>query len=374
MTNEIIQANFGKITTPVTKPQQDFNKLVEKIAHLRHEIELVKAFNLHLERRVGAEYDPLIRKSNEQSCALVHVFDRAYQSGNFKGRDLKKLEHLIVKIAFTLLENGDFNELKPIFEQYNGAPFDEINDEMDEEISMVMREMMEQMFNVRLDDEVDISDPEKFQAHLEEKIKEKEEAGFERKSTAKKSKKQQEKADKKLAEAEKVSKSVREVYLDLVKAFHPDREPDEAEKIRKTAIMQRVTAAYEKNDLLVLLELQLEFERIDAHSLNSIAEERLLHFNKVLSNQARELREELLEHNDHLAELGEVLLDDGGYFMGKIKRENIEPAFNAKMKELKTRFENLKKEVRLLSSSAELKAFLKYYQIPKASKRDGFFL
>ena len=72
---------------------------------------------------------------------------------------------------------------------------------------------------------------------------------------------------------EKMLKSLRRCfYLDLVKTFHPDRELDEAEKIRKTAIMQRVTDAYEKNDLLVLLELQLEFERIDAQSLNSIAQ------------------------------------------------------------------------------------------------------
>ncbi len=45
--------------------------------------------------------------------------------------------------------------------------------------------------------------------------------------------------------------------------LHPDREPDEAERVRKTELMQRVNEAYSKKDLLQLVALQLEIEQID---------------------------------------------------------------------------------------------------------------
>jgi hypothetical protein len=47
----------------------------------------------------------------------------------------------------------------------------------------------------------------------------------------------------------------------LVAALHPDREPDEQERKRKTELMQRVNTSYGKKYLLLLLELQLEIEQ-----------------------------------------------------------------------------------------------------------------
>lgn len=372
MNNQLTRTS-GKISSPVTKPQQDFNKLTEKIARLRAEIDSTKSLGEHLEKRLAAEYEPAVRAHNSELGELVRVFDRAYQSGNFKGRDLKKLEHLILDMVFPLIEEGDNDDLKEIHDRYSDEPFDEIDAEADEDVAELMREMMENMFGIKMDDDADISDPQKFQAHLAEKMGQNVDESNYRQANHKKSKKQQEKADKKAEEDAKISKSVREVYMDLVKTFHPDREPDEAEKIRKTAIMQRVTAAYEKNDLLILLELQLEFERIDAQSLNSIAEEKLIHFNKVLSKQARDLNNELNDFKSRIQELGSMLSGMGGFYMQKIKSEQIEIMLNQKIRDIKKKTDLLKKDVRDLSSYDALKGFLKSYQIPKASKNNGFF-
>ncbi|WP_433706505.1 hypothetical protein [Paraburkholderia sacchari] len=58
--------------------------------------------------------------------------------------------------------------------------------------------------------------------------------------------------------------------------------------------MQRVNEAYQKNNLLQLLELQLELEHIDQHALNNMSEERLKHYNSILKEQVRELDQEIL--------------------------------------------------------------------------------
>jgi hypothetical protein len=69
-------------------------------------------------------------------------------------------------------------------------------------------------------------------------------------------------------EADQLKQSVRDIFRKLTSQLHPDREPDAAERARKTALMQRVNVAYAANDLLALLELQLEVEQIDQAELD----------------------------------------------------------------------------------------------------------
>ncbi len=52
-------------------------------------------------------------------------------------------------------------------------------------------------------------------------------------------------------------KSLRALYMELVKEFHPDLEQDEAEKIRKTQLMHQITEAYAQQDVFELMRLRL---------------------------------------------------------------------------------------------------------------------
>jgi hypothetical protein len=59
--------------------------------------------------------------------------------------------------------------------------------------------------------------------------------------------------------------------------------------------MQRANDAYAKKNLLQLLELQLELEHIDQSAIDSMSEERLKHYNKVLKEQLIELDQEIID-------------------------------------------------------------------------------
>ena len=95
------------------------------------------------------------------------------------------------------------------------------------------------------------------------------------------------------ASAQRVGQSLREVYRKLASALHPDREPDPAQRAAKTALMARVNEANGRKDLLALLELQLQVEQIDAEHLARVDATHLKHYNKVLAEQAEELRREV---------------------------------------------------------------------------------
>ncbi|WP_186115147.1 J domain-containing protein [Burkholderia gladioli] len=90
-----------------------------------------------------------------------------------------------------------------------------------------------------------------------------------------------------------VSRSLRDLYRRLASALHPDREPDADERERKTALMQRLNRAYDKQDLLQLLELERDLGAADADRLAGAGDELLRHYNGILKAQLASLDREL---------------------------------------------------------------------------------
>ncbi len=93
-------------------------------------------------------------------------------------------------------------------------------------------------------------------------------------------------------EDQEVSQSVRDVYRRLASVLHPDREREAQQRERKTALMQQANQAYAKQDLLALLELQLQAERMDAAHLATGDRRRLRHYVVVLQAQLADLQSE----------------------------------------------------------------------------------
>ena len=69
---------------------------------------------------------------------------------------------------------------------------------------------------------------------------------------------------------------------------------DNQERERKSDLMQKANVAYKDQDLLTLLTLQLEIEQINQDGIDNIAETHLAHYNKVLTKQCAEIKNEIL--------------------------------------------------------------------------------
>ena len=100
---------------------------------------------------------------------------------------------------------------------------------------------------------------------------------------AKAAKKQQQREEaKKLA-----NQSIKAIYLKITAWIHPDREQDEQKKQEKTVLMQQANQAYEANDLLTLLNLQIQLGQ--QHNL-SFANQQLKAYNLLLEEQLETLQ------------------------------------------------------------------------------------
>ncbi|RDB03804.1 hypothetical protein [Runella aurantiaca] len=371
MPAKIIQITKAKAEQ--TKSQKEFNRLVQKIETLEKSIVEYREIMVKIQQRALTELEPLRKQYFEQRAQLVYRFDRAHDSSFFKKNEKKKLAYLIQDIAFELIDAAGMEEFKPIYDKYsNEGSFDSINEEANQEVAERMKDLFS-VFGIDLGDDVDLKDPEKMQEKLHEKMAEQQGAfeehkrqQEERRAKRPKTQKQIEREQKKELEARNITKAVRTIYMDLVKAFHPDRVTDEAEKDRKTEIMQRVTEAYEKNDVLSLLRLQLEFERIDQSHIESLAEEHLKYYNKILREQTKELEEEY----DNLMGQAQMISGQPAYMIST--PFGLEFGFDRQIKEFKKVIKSIKKDINDFQSDEVVRAFLKVFKIPKHNDIDGF--
>ncbi|AKD57507.1 hypothetical protein [Spirosoma radiotolerans] len=327
---------IGTGTEPLSKSQKEFNRLTQKIEQLTTELHELRGVSDHIQQRVQTDYHPLIDQYSRLQADLVRLFDRAYASEETTKTERKKLAELIRSMASDLISVHGIDSLKLIYDKYNLPEFSN-----DQELANTG-----EAYSGTNDD-------------VEEYITQQEAAEAERqrqRANKPKSAKQLEREAKKRADEQKTTKAVRTLYMDLVKAFHPDREPDEAEKVRKTEIMHRVIAAYETSDLLALFRLQLEFERIDQAHLEALAEDQLTYYNKILRQQAHELEAECLALRKELAAMTGKSTFAAGSLVG------FEFSLNSDIAQLKRDIKQLKQDVKALASLSVLKQWLKGYR------------
>ena len=104
--------------------------------------------------------------------------------------------------------------------------------------------------------------------------------------------KQQEKREQ---AAKMAAQSLKTVYLKITAMIHPDREPDEAKKLDKTELLQKVNEAYAEQDLFYLLKLQLQLETNKSLSSKPLSSEQVKFYQLSLEAQSQNLQSQLEE-------------------------------------------------------------------------------
>ncbi|SEM94255.1 hypothetical protein SAMN05216436_109123 [bacterium A37T11] len=87
-------------------------------------------------------------------------------------------------------------------------------------------------------------------------------------------------------------RSIRSVYLTLAKALHPDKAASEEERLQKEELIKRVTGAYQNKDLPALLLLESEWVALNSNHLASVGDDKLLLYIHALKVQVKALKGE----------------------------------------------------------------------------------
>ncbi|MDJ1499755.1 hypothetical protein [Xanthocytophaga agilis] len=359
-----IQTKEGK---QLSKLQKQFNNYSQKVDKLKQALTNTQTVLEKAQQKVNDFLVPLEKQKIELKIQSLWTLDKVHDSGVLKKRDNETLAEFIVTQVYPLIADLGYEDLKPLFEKYEGQSFDEYNQQANEETGGMMKEMFANM-GIDMDEDADFSDVNTFKEAYERKIEQEAATEEERKANKKKTAKQIAKEEKIRQEAQNITKTVRSVYMQLVKEFHPDREPDALEKERKTLIMQRITQAYENDDLFELLRLQLEYKQKDHGDFELLPDEQLKYYNKLLKEQIDELEAEL-----YSLQMGDNPFVPSLYSQLCMPPERLDANVKREVNVLKKYIKQLKEEVQILRDPVYVRELLKAFkQEQKRMARNPF--
>lgn len=348
----------------LSKAQKRFNSLIKKLDQQKKQLHEWTEATPEIQRLAASEYDPLYADYRAQEIRRLRVLDQALANPLFKKRDKEKLRHILCAIAADLIV-GDENdgELKELYNRHSGSDIEEEMRENDAQAEQLMKSMMGEILGMDLSQH-DISTPEQLTDFIEEQVKAADAEREARRANRKKTKRQEAIEAKRAEEETRIKQSIQEIYRKLAARLHPDREPDPAERERKTELMKQANQAYEKKDLLRLLELQLQAEHIDQSHIDQLSEDRLKSYNQILKEQSDELQKEISEIEFawrmqlNLAPF-ETVTPKG--LVGRLRGD---------IRQLRHQIADLKDQLVALGDPQILKAWLKGYRIPKQTGWD----
>ncbi|QQE91196.1 J domain-containing protein [Azotobacter chroococcum] len=353
-----IAAQSGK---PLSGAQKKFNSLIGRI---EKQCKLLAAWQAALplcQERWSGEFKPLLDEYRARNREFVFFLDQSGERLKLTKTDRRTLGELICELASSLIGDDGDEALKALYNKHSGSDFDRDARAENE----LLKNAMEQAFGVDLGDDLDLDSHENVAQRLFEKLQAQAQAEqpAPRKGLGGTARKSAQQVRREEAEAQ-AGQSVREVYRKLASALHPDRETDAAERERKTGLMQRVNQAYDKGNLLDLLQLQLEVEQIDRDHIANLAEDRLRHYNRVLDEQLRELQDEVRALEQ--AFKAQFDLDP----LDKVSPTNLGRKLQDQLRLLREDVAFIKAERELLEDPRELKRWLKEER--KQQRADAF--
>ncbi len=288
------------------KAQRVFNKLIEQIRQHRDLLAQWQQFESRYQQRVATELQPAQAELTAARLKLLRLLDQLLADPHTEPRlskpQRRKLRAWLPQLAATVLEDGPDAEAEAVFDRYSDiCHADQQQIALAEAEAMFGHILGEEMIEGHKAESVEelmrhaAEGLARAQAEHAARAADRPQTGGSAKARAARQR-QQEAAQQ---AAQQAGQSVREAFRKLASALHPDRETDPAAREHKTRLMQQANQAYERNDLLTLLSMQLDLEQIDGQHLASLPEARLAHYNRVLREQLAALQQELGECTAH---------------------------------------------------------------------------
>lgn len=345
----------------LSKEQKRFNALVKKIETLRYDIEQTKELDLELRRMGEARVTPAEKAAMTACRDWVMVLHNSPFRHRLKKKQSKKFPLILLEEISRLLDTPfyrDDAELQELYAQYedSGRSYQEIREEMEQDMKTMTAQMMNDMFDMDIDEE-DLDDPES----MREKInaKQAEYASAERERAEKRAKKG--KTESQQAAETSVKKTAKQIYINLIRHFHPDKEPDEQRRLEKTEVMKQITAAYDADDHLRLLELQMTLLSDQNNVFAEFDNPQLKYFNQTLQEQVAELEQDL-----HLASP-----EGNGNLYAMLyapKRQWMLANIEQHIRHQKEMVKGIQQNIKAIQQEKVFQEFVKYYQL-----EDDFF-
>ena len=377
MASQLKLVKTAELKGELSKEQKRFNSFLLRIKTLKQQIEDSRDIALELSQLAQKQIKPVEEQMLGAWKTLIVHLDKSYFVANLTPKQYQKYETIMFEQADSFLAFGKVEkEVKAIFDKYSEESYDEIQAEHEEMGKDYIIQVMKMQFGVDIeeDDIEDVKDPfnnpklmekiseaaEKHKADHEAQAQEK----AEKEAQSPKSDKQIKSEEKRKAAESAVSKTTKQIYMDLVKNFHPDTEQDEEKRLWKTEIMQQITVAYDEDDYIKLLELQMTLLEDREHAFGKLDNKQLRYFNDALKQQVEELSVQL--------EMASPAMNPMFPYteLFSLNREEMKRNVNQYVKDCKSDKKIYDNTIGVIQTQAGFKQYVKQYQIESHMNMD----
>lgn len=275
------------VSTPATPARRRFDSLVKRLERARAQLHAWQEALPRWEQRFHEQIDPLLQERDAAQVQFLRELDTAHATCKLSKRDRADLSEIICELAAVLIQDGDNEGLKELYDRHSPLGFDQGLAESEALLTSVIGEE----FGLTEEELAHIQSPEALYAQVQERLHAQQAHAAGR--AQQRDKRRRAGAGKTAQVAADPQQARRALYRNLVAALHPDREPDPQQRERKTALMQRLNQAYQNDDLLALLELQLEIGQLDQAGIAGMAEERIRDYNSLFAAQLQQVEQSL---------------------------------------------------------------------------------
>jgi hypothetical protein len=343
-----ITASAGQKLSPA---QQRLNKQLARIRNLSAQIELIERLLQKYQGPHSLVMDQLHAQFAAHQKTMALQLHTQVQTGKWSKAQKRDLSEIVANLL-QQTEHLQDPELLSLFDHYFSAQEQAMWTEYEAQSVQQLKEMAQQACGPdELQDLPD--DPDAWLAMLMKKMAEEGAANQGQTNTqahrgspsTRQQQAQQAQADAKT--------TLRTLYRQLASALHPDRESDPTERERKTALMSQANAAYERQDLATLLQLQVQTAALDAQSLARMSDEKLASMSTLLKEQVTTLQAELL-HSEMRA--SHAL---GVHLSAKTPEAVIERQLREQREDMQETLQIMQAELALVQQPEQVKTWLK---------------
>jgi hypothetical protein len=285
--------------------------------HDKLSVRLLKLQQTHDEqfKRRNGELPGLILRRDAAQHVLVRLLDEHFRGKSLNARERYTASKMIARIAGPYAADGNA-EMLGLHDAHSDQTLADIAKEqmefareaitreygdvfIDGEVFENVRELMDAAAERLREEQLGMLNAEL--ARREARAEKRAEKRAQKQAARKKAKEGDEKGDEKSTDAvaqpnveQDADAMLRTVYRRLAKLLHPDLEPEEAERARKTELMSQANAAYAKRDILALMRLNAQLDgEMSESKLAQLADDRLQALTLLMDAQNRDLQREL---------------------------------------------------------------------------------
>ncbi len=369
----MVQASAQEKLSPA---QQRFNDLLAQIERLSGQIQRLEAWSdKHRYAHIQALRESVQLSQAHRKSLLLFVHERL-QTADFTDRQQRMARGLVRGLIGHLAATHD-PQIQALVDLYVSEEDEQEAAEEQAEAAQRLRERIEEALGQPIEKPGQYQTPEEMMAAGMRQWQRQQQADEDRKTAKRAARKAQKQAQKKSAAAEKgevpaalmreldAKSAIRTIFRQLASSLHPDREPDEQERLRKTGLMSEVNAAYEKNDLTTLLRLQMQVTQVNPQNKAGAArmtDDKLIAMSLLLKEQLAALKDDLDQLENRLSRELCVPVrasDDEAALSQSLQRIQADQRHSA---------DSLAADLRRIQSDAELKRWLKeQWQLAKAT-------